>query len=81
MTPEQIKEARKYLGFSFATDMAQALGVNIGTYHKWEAGKRKIPAVGIRAIKSLKFLHDANLLNSFLSVTNTPNQTNNVINQ
>ena len=71
MTPEQIKEAREYLGFSFAKDMAHALGVDIGTYYKWEAGKRKIPAVGIRAIKALKVLHDANLLNSFLSVADT----------
>ena len=71
MTSEQIREAREYLGFSSQKDMSHALGVDIGTYHKWEAGKRKIPAVGVRAIKALKFIHDAKLLNSFLSVADT----------
>ena len=71
MTAKQIKETREYLGFSFAKEMSHALGVDIGTYHKWENGKRKIPAVGISAIKLLKFLHDAEMLNAFLSGTYT----------
>jgi len=71
MTAEQIKEAREYLGFQFATDMAKGLGVDIGTYHKWENDKRKIPAVGIRAIKALVFIKDAGRLQEFLSVADT----------
>ena len=71
MNSSQIREAREYLGFSSQKNMAKALGVDIGTYHKWEAGKRKIPAVGVRAIKALKFMYDAGILNTFSSVSDT----------
>ena len=68
MNSLEIKKAREYLGFYFSKDMAGALGVDIGTYHKWEKGKRKIPAVGIRAIKALVFIKDADKLEEFLNL-------------
>ena len=52
MTAEQIKQARLTLGFSIQ-EMADRLGVDRDTYSKWERGERKLPAVGITAMRWL----------------------------
>ena len=46
--------------------MAKYLGVDYGTYIKWERGTRKISAIGVRAIKLLLYLHRKNILNDFI---------------
>lgn len=50
MTAEEIKQARESLGLN-KKQMAERLGVDRDTYYKWEAGKQRLPAVGVTAIK------------------------------
>lgn len=52
MTPEQIKQARQSLGLS-VNAMAQRLGIDRGTYGKWERGEQRAPAIAATAIKWL----------------------------
>ena len=71
MNPQELKQTRLSIGLRFKTDMAKALGVDYGTYNKWETGENKIPAVGVTAVKLLVFIHDCGLLNTYLMIKKT----------
>lgn len=52
MTPAEIKANRQSLGLTIQ-QMADSLGVDRDTYSQWERGRRKLPAVGVTAIRWL----------------------------
>lgn len=60
-----MKQCRLRLSLSIA-DMARALGVHRQTYVKWERGEQKPPAVAIRLVKTLLWLHDIGMFSDYL---------------
>lgn len=52
MTTNEIKAARQSLGLTIQ-QMADRLGVDRDTYSQWERGRRKLPAIGVTAIRWL----------------------------
>lgn len=51
MIPRQLIQLRAKLGLSQAR-LAQELGVNRSTVHRWERGLRKIPAMAERLLNT-----------------------------
>ena len=61
-----IKQAREFLGLS-QTDMAKAMGVDRGTWLKWERKEQGITAAPTRLLKTLLWLQSINMLDIYLN--------------
>jgi len=66
MTPGQIKLARQSLGLN-QSEMAQAMGVNRGTYTKWERGEQSITAGPKTEIDMLLYMQQSDVLAGWLA--------------
>jgi len=53
MTPDELAQRRKALGFS-QVKLAAALRVGLGTVSNWEQGRREIPAYLDLALETLE---------------------------
>lgn len=54
MKPEDLKSKLKSLGFDTIRERAIAMNTPIGTYYKWETGKRRVPGIVEVAIRAIK---------------------------
>ncbi len=70
MNAENLKKFRESMNIRTKIEMSRILGVDKGTYIKWENGARKMPAIADLAIHAVLFMSKAGLLDSFLKYFN-----------
>ena len=64
MTPCELSEARRDLGFPTQNDFAAYLGVSRAAVARWETGTTAIPGPIERIIELLEELHDHDSMES-----------------